>query len=232
MVAKRIGATATLAVAFLLAAVVPAFAAIPGDVLYVDQVFKSGVVGDDTGVDVKVDSADNPIIAAKSATGLDAQEYLYWSYTPTGLWRGEGHWNGTGSTFETVNGQALDGGGRSLVVGSTTTAAGGDMYLVCRDNDGTFAWQDTYNGPANSNDEAMAVAVDPVGDVCYTGMSQDADGDPHGLPGHRDGRPGRQPALERPLQQPLRPLRRRLRDHEVRQLRLRGRDLESQGSRR
>ena len=176
MIAKRTGIAAALAVGLLLALAVPALAA-PGTLIWQDAVFHAGVVDEDAGVAVDIDAGGNPVIAAKSAIGSDQFEYLYWSYTPTGLWRGEGHWSGPGSTFTTVDDQALDGAGRAMVVGTTMTATGPDMYLVCRDNAGAFVWQDVFNGPANGDDEAMAVAVDPVGDVFYTGMSEAGDGD-------------------------------------------------------
>jgi hypothetical protein len=176
MIAKRIGIATALAVGLLLVVAAPALA-VPGTLMWQDAVFHTGVVGDDVGVAVNIDGADNPVIAAKSATGVDMFEYLYWSYTPTGIWRGEGHWNGPTGSFETVNDQALDGAGRAMVVGGTNVAVSGDMYLVCRDNAGAFVWQDIYAGPAGGNDEAMAVAVDPSGDVFYTGMSEAKDGD-------------------------------------------------------
>jgi hypothetical protein len=152
--------------------------AVPGDVLWADQVFHSGVVGDDIGKVVKVDTGNDPIIAAESATGVSTQELLSWSYTPAGLWRWEGHWDGPGSTFEVVNDMALDGSGTSYTVGSTQIPAeGADTYLVRRDDSGVFSHQSFYNGPANGDDEAMAVTVDASGNAWYTGMSQDVDGD-------------------------------------------------------
>jgi len=176
MTAKRTGVATALALGILLIVAAPALA-LPGDVLFDDSVHFVPVVGDDTGVVLKIDAGQNPIIAAQLATGASQQELLSWSYQPSGLWRWEAGWNGPGSTFETVNDMALDGFGASYAVGSTTTATGGDMYLVRRDNVGTLSGERFYNGPANGNDEAMAVAVNAAGEAWYTGMSEAADGD-------------------------------------------------------
>ena len=36
---------------------------------------------------------------------------------------------------------------------------------------GALLWQRTYNGPANGNDYAAAMALDPSGNVVITGYS-------------------------------------------------------------
>ena len=177
MIAKRTGVVAALAVGLLLIVAAPAFA-VPGDVLWSDQVHASGVVGDDTGRVLKVDGLGNAIIAGQWATTASLQQTTVMSYTPLAATRWPGPlWSGPGSTFETVSGMAIDSAGDSFTVGSTSTATGGDMYMLTVGSDGTSWVAKTYNGPADGNDEGMAVAVNAAGEAWYTGISEDTDGD-------------------------------------------------------
>jgi len=177
MTVPRIGAATVCALLILLATAAPALA-VAGDVLWDDQVFHTGVVGDDIGRAMYVDALGNPIIAAQSATGASTQELLTWSYQPTGIWRWEAHWNSAASTFATVNDMALDGTGAPYIVGATQTAVTGtDMYLVRYGNAGGVSRDSFFDGAANGDDEAMAVCADAVGNAYFTGTSEAADGD-------------------------------------------------------
>ena len=166
-----------LAVAGFLWLAAPAFAGFaPGDVIWHDEVFHTGVDGYDAGVVIKLDGSGNAIIAAEGATSATTQELRMWSYKPTGLWNWEGHWNGPGSTFEDVGDMALDGASNAYTVGATSPAAAMDIYVTKYLNNGTYMGDYFYSG-TGGNDDARAVCANAAGDVWVTGMSQAADGD-------------------------------------------------------
>ncbi len=95
---------------------------------------------------------------------------------------GDGIWN-------TLANVAVDGHGNVYTMGSRYQGNGYDFHLVKRGMTGKFKWKRTYNGPANKDDMAVALAVDPDNNVYLTGWS-DAAGqdfdiltikyDPHG----------------------------------------------------
>src|SRR5206468_3745745 len=70
-----------------------------------------------------------------------------------------------------------DAAGDIIVAGYTDDGITGQDMLTIKysGTDGTLLWQKRYNGPANRDDHATAVAVDGSGNVVVTGYS-DASG--------------------------------------------------------
>ncbi len=71
---------------------------------------------------------------------------------------------------------AIDGGGNVVVTGVSNNGGGfytGADYYTAKyaAADGALFWEKTYNGPANGEDRAQAVAVDGSGNVIVTGIS-------------------------------------------------------------
>jgi hypothetical protein len=67
----------------------------------------------------------------------------------------------------------LDGAGSVYVTGySQGSGTGYDYATVKYDASGNQLWAARYNGPANGEDQAASVAVDPLGNVYVTGYSQ------------------------------------------------------------
>ena len=70
---------------------------------------------------------------------------------------------------------AVDGGGNVIVTGASYNGSrtNSDYYTAKYSaKDGSLLWEKTYNGPANREDYALAVAVDGSGDVVVTGESR------------------------------------------------------------
>jgi hypothetical protein len=59
---------------------------------------------------------------------------------------------------------------------SSNTTTGNDFATVKYDANGNQQWVISYNGPANGNDGASAIAVAPDGNIYVTGYSQNTSG--------------------------------------------------------
>jgi hypothetical protein len=67
---------------------------------------------------------------------------------------------------------ATDASGNVVATGRSSNAAGiSDSLTIKYSSAGVPVWTNLYNGPANSDDEAAAVAVDTSGNVVVTGWS-------------------------------------------------------------
>jgi hypothetical protein len=76
-----------------------------------------------------------------------------------------------------ASGVAVDNVGDFYVTGVTNAgASSNDWETVKYDNNGNQQWVILYNGPANGNDGATAIAVAPDGSIYVTGYSQNTSG--------------------------------------------------------
>src|SRR5207249_1504956 len=67
----------------------------------------------------------------------------------------------------------IDNAGNVIVAGYTDERiTGRDMLVLKYSGAGVPLWTNRYNGPANSDDQAQAVAVDGSGNVFVTGYSR------------------------------------------------------------
>src|SRR5439155_17569535 len=75
------------------------------------------------------------------------------------------------------NAIALDSAGNVYVTGySPGTGTANDIVTLKYDNNGNQLWVQRYNGPANRDDIATAIAVDTQGGVYVTGYSATTNG--------------------------------------------------------
>jgi uncharacterized delta-60 repeat protein len=89
------------------------------------------------------------------------------------LWRT----NFSGPISDGATGISLDSIDNIYVTGvSTNTTTGNDFATVKYDTNGNQQWVIRYNGPANGNDGANAIAVAPDGSIYVTGYSQNTSG--------------------------------------------------------
>jgi hypothetical protein len=120
---------------------------------------------------IAVDSSGNIYVSGKS--NYENFDYLTIKYYPNGdtAWiRRYG-----GSSEETATAMALDSYGNVYVTGYGYNAGTGFDYTTIKyDQDGNLDWSRTYNGTANANDFANAIAVDNSGNVYVTGETQNS----------------------------------------------------------
>lgn len=119
---------------------------------------------------VGVDPAGNVVVTGSSggyytAKYAAADGALMWSKRYTG----------PGVGGDSASAVAVDGSGNVVVTGSSVSGAAAqdfDYYTAkYAAADGALLWEKRYNGPANGDDRARAVAVDAAGNVVVTGSS-------------------------------------------------------------
>ena len=122
--------------------------------------------------------ADNRLVVTGtsdggSSTGFDMATVGY--NTQIGVERWVNRYNGPANGDDVVANLAVVNGSGVVVVGTSYSGSNAD-YITCVLVEGDLQWQARYNDPANSYDEAKAVAVDETGNVYVTGLSYNSDG--------------------------------------------------------
>ncbi|HEX8426848.1 SBBP repeat-containing protein [Hymenobacter sp.] len=111
-----------------------------------------------------------------SSTGFDIATALYAGTTGQQQWvnRYNGPGNGDDVVADLVTGQRNNE--YVYVAGTSFSSVGADYAIMSYYISGQPLWNIRYNGPANSYDEAKAVAVDAAGNAYVTGLSYNSDG--------------------------------------------------------
>ena len=122
-----------------------------------------------------VDGSGNVVVTGWVTEGGAARDYYTATYASIDgalLW--EKRYNGPGNRHDSADAVALDSGGNVVVTGHSSNETNNDYYTAkYAAADGTLLWEQRYNGPANGEDHAYAVAVDGSGNVMVTGNSYD-----------------------------------------------------------
>jgi len=81
-------------------------------------------------------------------------------------------YNGSANGNDDISAMAIDSIGNIYVTGySTGVGTYTDFTTIKYDSNGNELWVRTYNGPANDNDRASAMAIDSIGNIYVTGYS-------------------------------------------------------------
>ncbi len=131
-----------------------------------------------------VDSNDNVVVTGVSdatfnfnSTPLPRGDYYTAKYAATNgalLW--DRRYNGPANGGDEALAVAVDRSGNVVVTGYSWGGASSNDYYTAKyaAADGALLWEHRYNGPANRDDQALAVAVDARGDVMVTGRSRNS----------------------------------------------------------
>ncbi|KPL18366.1 MAG: hypothetical protein AMJ92_08270 [candidate division Zixibacteria bacterium SM23_81] len=122
---------------------------------------------------------DDPIsVSVSTHTVISAQprgDFGTVKYYPNGDTAWVRIYNGPGNDVDGANALALDKSGNIYVTGhsaqSNTPPQNFDYATIKYYPDGDEAWAIRYNGPADEDDDAQAIAVDDSGNVYVTGYS-------------------------------------------------------------
>jgi len=140
-------------------------------------VFKPGTRAS-TAKAIAVDSSGNVVVTGQSSNGsnLDFWTVKFSGSTGQELW--EKIYNGPADRDDIPVGVVLDSAGNAIVTGQSLNASNYDAYTAkYAASDGHLIWERRYNGTANFNDSAAAVAVDASGNAVITGYTEKASGD-------------------------------------------------------
>jgi hypothetical protein len=129
--------------------------------------------GHDRAVAVAVDGSGNVFVTGESATATaDPFKYDYATikYSGAGMPLWTNRYNGPANADDSARALAVDGSGNVIVTGSSVGSGSGSDYATIKySSTGVALWTNRYNGPANADDSAFAVAVDRSGNVFVTG---------------------------------------------------------------
>ncbi len=138
----------------------------------------------DIALAIAVDASGNVYVTGHSQGPENNSDALTIKYFANGETAWTRRYNGPANSTDAGFDIAVDQYGNAYVTGYSIGSSSGKDYLTIKYyTDGTQAWVATYNGPANGDDNAEAVAVDDAGNVYVTGGSSsfatvkyDADG--------------------------------------------------------
>lgn len=106
--------------------------------------------------------------------GFTPNDWLVVKYDAAGNKLASQRLNGTSGWNDQARAAAVDPWGDLIVAGYTTTPAQDNFLVVRYDGNLDIVSSATYNGPANSFDQALGVAVDRSGNIVVTGKSYNA----------------------------------------------------------
>lgn len=128
--------------------------------------------GEDQARAIAVNSSGDVFVAGYttgSGSGLDLTVIKY-SNMGAVLWTNR--YNGPANGADQANAVVVDEAGNAFVAGySTGNSTGPDFVTIKYSSAGTALWTNTYNGPSNGADQALAIKLDTGGNVLVAGFS-------------------------------------------------------------
>jgi uncharacterized delta-60 repeat protein len=140
--------------------------------------YNGPVNGDDYGYAMALDKSGNTYVTGWSRGPGTEFDYATVKYDSAGQQQWAARYTGPGNGFCEAKAIAVDDSGNVYVAGHSPGAGTADDYATIKyDSAGQQQWVARYNGPANSGDEAHAIALDSSGNVYVTGQSYGAGDD-------------------------------------------------------
>ena len=133
---------------------------------------------DDKAVGVAVDSTGNAVVAGSEDRNdrFEGKNWLVRKYDANGALLWSRSHDGAANGDDEAYGVAVDSAGNAVVAGYETDPSQGMDWLVRKyDTAGAVLWSKAYDGPADGDDSALAVAVDPSGSVYAAGYEYRSD---------------------------------------------------------
>jgi len=126
----------------------------------------------DSANDIALDGSGNVYVTGGSAVSGGPPDYVTIKYNAAGQQQWRADFSGGANTANFANAIALDGSGNVYVTGIGWGYGNDSDYGTVKYNSsGEQQWVARYDGPGHNLDTAMAIAVDPSGNVYVTGRS-------------------------------------------------------------
>jgi uncharacterized delta-60 repeat protein len=123
-----------------------------------------------------IDSSGNMYITGISEDSVNS-DYSTVKYNSAGVQQWVARYDGVNGFFTKGAAVTVDASGYVYVTGTSSDSGTGNDYVTIKYNPaGIQQWSNRYNGPGNSDDDAIAITVDIIGNVYVTGNSVDTAG--------------------------------------------------------
>ncbi len=134
-----------------------------------------GTGDDDVAIAIAIDASGNVYVTGYSfGSGLN-YDYATIKYNSAGQQQWAVRYDGPGNDDDKAAAIAVDGAGSVYVTGTSYgSGLNYDYATIKYDSSGGQQWVARYDGPAHSDDEAAAMAIDSAGNICVTGYSADS----------------------------------------------------------
>jgi hypothetical protein len=142
-----------------------------GDTVWVGR-YNGPADSDDVASAIAVDPSGNIYVTGGSKGVGTSDDFCTIKYDRAGGQKWIARYNGPANSQDIANAIAVDANKYVYVTGwSYGSGSDIDYATVKYDSLGNELWARRYNGPANSRDNPLTLAVDTVGNVCVTGLS-------------------------------------------------------------
>ncbi|MDZ7303928.1 MAG: SBBP repeat-containing protein [candidate division KSB1 bacterium] len=126
----------------------------------------------DEAVALAMDDSGNVYVTGQSRGSGTHRDYATVKYNFAGVEQWVARYNGPGNSDDLATALAVDPSGNVYVTGWSWGSGTGDDYVTVKySSAGIEQWVARYNGPADWDDKATALAVDVSGNVYVTGWS-------------------------------------------------------------
>jgi uncharacterized delta-60 repeat protein len=133
---------------------------------------------DEACYDMAVDCLENVYVTGGGVGETSGRDYTTIKYNPSGTEAWVAIYNGPDNDFDVAQAIAVDCGGNVYVTGKSAGANTNLDYLTIKYNSsGAEEWASRYDGGANAEDGATAIAIDNSGNIYVTGESMNSSSD-------------------------------------------------------
>jgi uncharacterized delta-60 repeat protein len=122
-----------------------------------------------------LDSSGNIYVTGASSDSSGNGDFMTVKYDPNGNQKWAAPYAGPANGWDSPGAIVLDSSGNVYVSGESYNGTDADYATIKYDPNGNQKWVVFYNGPGNSNDYAIALALDISGNIYVTGESVGSD---------------------------------------------------------
>lgn len=132
--------------------------------------FKSGIYGNDAGLDIMLDASGNVYVSGEFNGIAENMDFILLKYNNSGteIWsRGYGSFS---NSYDSPVAMTMDKAGNIYLTGCTSTSGlEKDIVTIKYNSSGTEQWSRVLTGTANGDDEVRSIDVDKYGNVYIAG---------------------------------------------------------------